>query len=72
MKRSGGLGERFEGWLLGNLPPLSGRLRFVFYGGSLVLFFVLNDGLSFDVPPGGEPLPMLDLEPSVVQGAGAF
>lgn len=47
MKRSGGLSERFEGWLLGTMPPLSGRLRFVFYGGSLALFVVLNDGLSF-------------------------
>jgi uncharacterized membrane protein YphA (DoxX/SURF4 family) len=37
----------FERWLLWKLPPLSGRLRFVFYSGSLALFAFLNHGLDF-------------------------
>jgi hypothetical protein len=37
----------FERWLLWSLPPLEGRLRFVFYAGSLALFAFLNDGLDF-------------------------
>lgn len=56
MTRTGGVPERFERWLLGNMPPLGGRLRFVFYGGSLALFAFLNDGLSFTL---GEASPDL-------------
>ena len=36
-----------DGWLLASYPPLSGRRRLVFYGGSLVLFAFLNGGLAF-------------------------
>jgi hypothetical protein len=47
------------------MPPLSGRLRFVFYSGSLLLFFFLNDGLDFTreyaVPDFYEPRGLPDL-----------
>ena len=56
LTRTGRLVGRFERWLLGSMPPLSGRLRFVFYGGSLCLFAFLNDGLSFTL---GEASPGL-------------
>ena len=42
-----GASGRFQRWLFWNLPPMSGRLRFVFYGGSLALFAFLNGGLDF-------------------------
>ena len=34
--------------------------------------FVAKAIVFGDVPPGGEPLPMLDTEPSAVQEVGAF
>ena len=43
MRKTGEL----EQWLHWTLPPLSGRLRLVFYGGSLVLFAALNGGINF-------------------------
>ena len=41
--------ESLKAWLLWNMPPLDGRLRFVFYSGSLALFFLLNGGTGFTI-----------------------
>ena len=59
--------------LSGRMVIVSGIIVTVVGGGTLALIIAaLMQPHPNDVPPGRVPLPMLDLEPSVVQEVGAF